>query len=131
MSVANPCASASASSRARIAGCGGTDYRGVATDDPLYQGAQVFNERCAGCHTFSAAAAEGSSADSGDTEYKDGPNFNQREENYEEVLYAIQNGGFSSGPMPQNIVVGEEAQAVAEFVADYAGDEVDRPPQPE
>ena len=32
--------------------------------------------------------------------------------------------------MPQNIVVGEEADAVAEFVAEYAGTEVDRPVQP-
>jgi hypothetical protein len=37
------------------------------------------------------------------------------------VLYAIRNGGFSSGPMPQNILTGEEAQKVAEFVAAYAG----------
>ena len=36
------------------------------------------------------------------------------------ALYAIRNGGFSSGPMPQNIVVGEEAEAVAEFLAKYS-----------
>ena len=32
--------------------------------------------------------------------------------------------------MPQNILVGDEAEAVAEFVAAYAGNEVERPPQP-
>ncbi len=37
------------------------------------------------------------------------------------VLYAIRNGGYSGAIMPQNIVVGEDAQAVAEFVAEYAG----------
>ena len=37
------------------------------------------------------------------------------------MLYAIQNGGFSGSIMPQNIVVGDEARAVAEFVAEYAG----------
>jgi hypothetical protein len=37
------------------------------------------------------------------------------------VLFAIRNGGFSSQPMPQNIVTGEEAQKVAEFVAEYSG----------
>ena len=37
------------------------------------------------------------------------------------MLYAIENGGFSSGPMPQNILTGEEAQKVAEFVAEYSG----------
>ena len=40
-------------------------------------------------------------------ERKDGPNFDTRAVEYDEALYAIQNGGFSSGPMPQNIVVGE------------------------
>ena len=37
------------------------------------------------------------------------------------MLYAIRNGGFSSSPMPQNIVTGEDAQKVAEFVAKYSG----------
>ena len=54
-------------------------------------------------------------------EYKDGPNFNQRKEEKDQVLYAIYNGGFSSGPMPQDIVVGEEAEKVADFVAKYSG----------
>ncbi len=30
------------------------------------------------------------------------------------MLYAIENGGFSSGPMPQNIVTGEDAQKIAD-----------------
>ena len=51
-------------------------------------------------------------------EYKDGPNFDQRHESKNCVLYAIRNGGFSSGPMPQNIVTGEEAEPLAEFVAE-------------
>jgi hypothetical protein len=37
------------------------------------------------------------------------------------VLYAIENGGFSGAIMPQNVVVGRQAQEVAEFVATYAG----------
>ena len=39
-----------------------------------------------------------------------------------DVLFAIQNGGFSGAIMPQNIVVGDEAEEVARFVAKYAGD---------
>jgi hypothetical protein len=54
-------------------------------------------------------------------EYKDGPNFDERKEDYDSVLYAIRNGGFSSGPMPQNIVVGKEAEEVARFVEKYSG----------
>jgi hypothetical protein len=37
------------------------------------------------------------------------------------VLYAIENGGFSGAYMPQNVVVGKDAMAVAEFVATYSG----------
>ena len=37
------------------------------------------------------------------------------------MLFAIRNGGFSGAIMPANIVVGQNAQDVAEFVAKYAG----------
>lgn len=85
------------------------------------QGAQLFNERCSGCHTFSAAAAEGSATNVHQREKTDGPNFDQRKETVPQVLYAIRNGGFSGAIMPENVVVGEDAQAVAEFVAKYSG----------
>jgi mono/diheme cytochrome c family protein len=113
-----------------LAACGGTEYVGVAEDDPLYAGAQIFNERCAGCHTYSAASAEGSANRVNSREYKDGPNFDERREQYADVLYAIQNGGFSSGPMPQNIVVGEEAKLVACFVATFSGRDAARETSP-
>lgn len=103
----------------------------LAASDPDYRGAQIFNENCAGCHTLDAAGAQGSTSNVGSREYKDGPNFNERQESVDDVLYAIRNGGFSSGPMPQNIVTGEEAQQVAEFVAKYAGGGADRPANPE
>jgi mono/diheme cytochrome c family protein len=93
----------------------------VAENNPDYEGAQIFNENCAGCHSLEAAGAHGSAVGVGSREYKDGPNFNERVESVDDVLYAIRNGGYSSGPMPQNIVTGEEAQKVAEFVAKYSG----------
>jgi cytochrome c551 len=93
----------------------------LAEDDPNYEGALIFNENCAGCHSLEVVGAEGSAVEIGSREQRDGPNFNDRRESVEDVLHAIRNGGFSSGPMPQNIVTGEEAQAVAEFVARYAG----------
>ena len=99
-----------------LAACGEEGIQ-LAKDDPNYRGAQIFNENCAGCHTLSAAGAQGSATDIGSRELKDGPNFDDRKEDVESVLYAIRNGGFSSSPMPQNLVTGEEAQAVAEFVA--------------
>ena len=37
------------------------------------------------------------------------------------MLFAIQNGGFSGAIMPANIVVGDDAEAVADFLAEYSG----------
>ena len=84
----------------------------------------IFNERCAGCHTLSAAGTQGSTTNIRTREYKDGPNFDQRHVSKNCALYAIRNGGFSSGPMPQNIITGEEAEKVAEFLAKYSKKEV-------
>ncbi len=86
-----------------------------------YEGAKIFQQSCSGCHTIEAAGTEGSATDPNGREYVDGPNFEARKEDVDQVLYAIRNGGFSSGPMPQDIVVGERAQKVAEFVAEYSG----------
>ena len=97
----------------------------LAKSDPDYEGAQLFVENCSGCHTLTAAGTEGSAVEANKREYKDGPNFDQRKEKKEDVLYAIRNGGFSSGPMPQNILVGEDAEKVAEFIAKYSGSERD------
>jgi len=93
----------------------------VAKDSPDHPGALIFDENCAECHTLDAAGATGSATDVGSRELRDGPNFNERKESVEDVIFAIENGGFSSGPMPQNIVTGEEKQKVAEFVAKYSG----------
>ncbi len=114
---------------AALGACGSQGIE-VARDSQFRQGAELFAERCSGCHTFSAAGTEGSASNVATRERKDGPNFDQRQESAEDVLFAIQNGGFSSGPMPQNIVTGEEAQAVAEFVAEYSGRQAERPPDP-
>lgn len=103
-----------------LAGCG-TENIELAASDPNYKAARIFEERCAGCHSLKAVGAQGSSTDVNSREYKDGPNFNQRKEDYDSVLYAIRNGGFSSGPMPQNIVVGKEAEQVARFIEEYSG----------
>jgi mono/diheme cytochrome c family protein len=106
-----------------VLGLGACGEEGIqlASDDPNYEGAQIFNRNCAGCHTISAAGAEGSSTEVGSREIRDGPNFNDRRETVEDVLFAIRNGGYSSTLMPQNIVTGEEAQKVAEFVAAHSG----------
>lgn len=87
----------------------------------VQQGAQLFSQRCSGCHTLDSAGAEGSAYTIGDRERVDGPNFNTRCESRDNVLYAIRNGGYSGAIMPENIVVGDEADKVADFLAQYAG----------
>ena len=96
----------------------------------IEQGAKLFADRCAGCHTLSAAGAQGSNTKVRDRETTDGPNFDQRREDKESILYAIRNGGFSGAIMPENIVVGEDAEAVAEFLSKYAGRDAEQPPAP-
>ncbi len=93
-----------------IASCGSEGIQ-LASSDPNYKGAEIFANHCAGCHTLSVAGTQGSAYNVRTREYKDGPNFDQRKENVQDVLYAIRNGGFSSGPMPQDIVTGSSAQS--------------------
>lgn len=111
-----------------LAACGfGEEGIAVSEDDPNYNGAVLFATNCSGCHTLSAAGTQGTGNRSIRTQ---GPNLDQRTETYEDALFAIQNGGFSGAIMPQNIVVGEEAEALARFVAKYSGTEAGEPPSP-
>jgi mono/diheme cytochrome c family protein len=105
---------------AGAAACGEQGIQ-LASSDTDYEGAQLFVENCSGCHTLSAAGTQGSAEQANGREYKDGPNFDQRAVERDQVLYAIQNGGYSSGPMPQDILVGEDAEKVADFLAKYSG----------
>jgi mono/diheme cytochrome c family protein len=111
-----------------LSACGfGEEKISVSQDDPDYNGAVLFATHCSGCHTLTAAGTQGSGNRGERTQ---GPNLNQRTEGAEDALYAIQNGGFSGAIMPQNIVVGDEAEEVAEFVAKYAGSEAEESPRP-
>jgi cytochrome c551 len=111
-----------------LSACGfGEEKLSVSENDPNHNGAVLFATHCSGCHTLSAAGTQGSGNRGERTQ---GPNLNQRTESYDDALFAIQNGGFSGAIMPQNIVVGEEAEAVAKFVAKYAGSEAEESPRP-
>ena len=111
-----------------LAACGfGEEGISVSKDDPDYNGAVLFATHCSGCHTLSAAGTQGTGNRSARTQ---GPNLDQRTETYDDALFAIQNGGFSGAIMPQNIVVGSDAEALARFVAKYAGTEAEESPRP-
>jgi mono/diheme cytochrome c family protein len=111
-----------------LAACGfGEEGISVSKDDPDYNGAVLFATNCSGCHTLSAAGTQGTGNRSVRTQ---GPNLDQRTETYDDALFAIQNGGFSGAIMPQNIVVGSDAEALARFVAEYSGGEAEATPRP-
>jgi mono/diheme cytochrome c family protein len=112
-----------AAALAVLAGCGQRQIEVPKKDAMLHRGALLFNERCSGCHTLETADARGSAPEGvvGKSERTDGPNFNIRKENRDDVLFAIRNGGFSGAIMPANVVVGRDAEAVALFVERYAG----------
>jgi mono/diheme cytochrome c family protein len=103
-----------------LSACGSQEIS-VSKSDSTYTGARLFAERCSGCHTLDKVGAQGSATKVRDRERVDGPNFNTRKEQVDQVLYAIRNGGFSGAIMPENIVVGKQAQEVAEFLAKYSG----------
>jgi hypothetical protein len=54
-------------------------------------------------------------------ERTNGPNFNVRKVNKDDAIFAIRNGGFSGAIMPANVVTGQDAEAVADFLDKYSG----------
>jgi mono/diheme cytochrome c family protein len=101
-------------------GCGGE----IDVDQANQRGAELFNERCSGCHTFERANSYGSKPEGqlAGGERTNGPNFDVRKVARDDALFAIRNGGFSGAIMPANIVVGEDAEQVAAFLAKYSGE---------
>jgi len=100
----------------------------LAQSSPYRTGAELFLTHCSGCHSLSVVGAEGSATSVQGRLRTQAPNFNFRTEQVPCVLYAIRNGGFSGQIMPQNIVVGADAAAIATFLAKYAGLEAPKTP---
>jgi hypothetical protein len=105
---------------AAIAACG-SQGDSVPKDSVYRKGSLLFSQRCSGCHALSVVGTHGSATEIKNRVRTNGPNFNIRHETYQQVLFAIRNGGFSGAIMPQNVVVGSDAVAVAKFLAYYAG----------
>lgn len=99
----------------------GTQGISLSKSNPDYRGAVLFRDHCSGCHTLAVVGAEGSATSIKDRVKTNGPNFNIRKENVQQVLYAIRNGGFSGAIMPENLVVGDDAMDIAKFLAAYSG----------
>ena len=110
-----------------LSACGSQGIQ-ISRSSPYHHGAVLFRDHCSGCHTLSIVGAQGSATLIKNRVNTNGPNFNIRKENVEQVLYAIRNGGFSGAIMPENIVLGEQAQAVAAFLAQYSGRQAQNTP---
>jgi mono/diheme cytochrome c family protein len=98
---------------ARPEGLGATG--GLRTEKPdatQELGKQLFIQNCKSCHTLEAVQAHGVI----------GPNLDELGGlDKERVLNAIKRGGTGSGRMPPGLLEGEDAQAVATYVAAVAG----------
>lgn len=76
------------------------------------EGRRLFTYNCGTCHTLAAASTSG----------RVGPNLDQLRPPKALVLDAILNGrARGQGQMPAGLLVGREAEKVAEFVATVAG----------
>lgn len=76
------------------------------------EGKELFIASCKSCHTLEAVQARGVT----------GPNLDELGGLDEaRVLQAIERGGSGSGRMPAGLLEGEEAEAVASYVAKVAG----------
>jgi mono/diheme cytochrome c family protein len=76
------------------------------------EGKELFIQTCKSCHTLAAVNAHGVT----------GPNLDELGGlDKQRVLQAIKRGGTGSGRMPAELLDGEDAEAVAIYVADVAG----------
>ena len=108
------------------AGCGGDDEEETTTTgqsappaetqdggtsgggDTAGAGRELFSNSCGGCHTLADAETSGAS----------GPNLDELKPDVDRVKQAIAQG---PGIMPENLYEGAEADQVAEYVAEAAG----------
>src|SRR3712207_10190 len=93
-----------------FAGCGGDDEGGGDGGGGAQAGSpqQVFSDSCGNCHTLSAAGTEGQA----------GPNLDDLKPDAATGRRASEQG---PSVMPENILRGAQADAVAQYVADNAG----------
>jgi cytochrome c553 len=98
---------------ARGEAAGGTGPLRTAELTPTEEtGKQLFIQNCKSCHTLAAVQAHGVT----------GPNLDDLAPlDKQRVLNAIKIGGTGSGRMPPGLLEGEDARAVATYVADVAG----------
>ena len=76
------------------------------------EGRQLFQQTCATCHSLAAVNARGVT----------GPNLDEIGQVTEQrIVQAIRNGGTGQGRMPPELLQGDDAEKVGEYLAEVAG----------
>jgi cbb3-type cytochrome c oxidase subunit III len=114
--VRRPAAALALATALLAAGCG---TGGIAKGGDASKGKQLFQAKCGGCHTLADAGTHGQTGPNLDDAF--GPDRKQgfKQVTIEQVVRdQIE---LAVPPMPQNLVTGSDADAVAAYVASVAG----------
>ena len=107
------------------AGCGSSGGAGdhaVPQSADLGKGRELFTKKCASCHTLEAANAQGTIGPNLDNAF----GYTKKQGFDESTVYdiALRQIQIAAPPMPDDLVKGQEAVAVAAFIARCAGTKV-------
>jgi cbb3-type cytochrome c oxidase subunit III len=110
------------------AGCGTV---GRAEEGSASQGKQLFSEKCASCHTLADAGAQGRIGPNLDDAFANLRNEEKLGQGFEEstirdvvrdqIAYPVEDPTTGATGMPADLVTGDDADAVAAYVASVAG----------
>lgn len=102
---------------ALLAGCGTGGKASSSADQQT--GATLFKSNCGGCHVLAAAGTQGTIGPNLDDAFAADKKQGFKESTIQNVV--LDQIRLPSAPMPKNLVVGQDAQDVAAYVAAVAG----------
>jgi mono/diheme cytochrome c family protein len=111
-----------------IVACGSV---GRATEGSISRGKELFSQKCASCHTLADAGAQGRIGPNLDEAFVNARNPDKlgqglkestiRDVVRDQIAYPVENPVTGAPGMPADLVTGEDADAVAAYVAAVAG----------
>jgi len=99
-----------------VAGCG---TGGISKSGDADQGKKLFVAKCAGCHTLADAGSHGNQGPNLDDAFGPARDQGMKAETIQQVVR--QQIELAIPPMPDDLVTGSDADAVAAYVANVAG----------
>jgi mono/diheme cytochrome c family protein len=99
-----------------VSGCGQT---GLAKQGDVSQGKQLFVSKCGGCHRLADAATQGTQGPDLDGAFAGARQQKFKISTIRQVVY--DQIYHAAAPMPRKLVTGDDASAVASYVASVAG----------